>query len=258
MFRGQFISPEHLPWNYIFEYLLITLPELVLVLVGVGLYLGFGEMKRGKLRELARLPVFQSYILLLLAIMIPILAVLFGGAVIYDGIRHLTFILPPLACLVGASLAALLSRLQGRSPLAYWLALGGIGLYLIFHASLLARLHPYEYVYYNRLSGGLPAAARRYETEYWGTAFSETSRWLVDQLQASGSLGGDRYRVYLACANDFSANYFFPKGVKITHDPTTADFYLGGIRWFCQEDLPGKILYTVERMGIPLAVVKEP
>lgn len=258
LFRGRFISPEHLPWSYTFEYLLITLPELVLVVLAVGAVLGLGAVKRQRFSELVRSPGSQSFAFVGLAFLTPILAVLFGGAVLYDGIRHLTFILPPLACLAGAALAALLNRLQRWSPMVYAAALILIGGYLVYHVSLLVRLHPYEYVYYNRLVGGVQGAAGRYETEYWGTAFSESSRWLVDQLQASGSLGGDRYRVFQACGNDFSANYYFPKGVKITHDPAAADFLLGGIRWFCQDNLTGKILYTVSRMGVTLAVVKEP
>ena len=114
-------------------------------------------------------------------------------------------------------------------------------------------------VYYNRLAGGAPGAAQRYETDYWGTAFSEAARWLAAELKTQAGLSAaDRYRVFVACANDTSAAYYFPTGLNITHDPAAADFFIGGIRWACLERLPGKILFSVERFGVPLAVVKEP
>jgi hypothetical protein len=35
------------------------------------------------------------------------------------------------------------------------------------------RLHPYEYVYFSELTGGVPGAFRRYELDYWATSYRE-------------------------------------------------------------------------------------
>jgi len=40
------------------------------------------------------------------------------------------------------------------------------------------RLHPYEYVDYNRCMGGEPGALRRFQLDYWGTSYREVSAWL--------------------------------------------------------------------------------
>ena len=48
----------------------------------------------------------------------------------------------------------------------------------------MVQLHPYEYVYFNDLSGGVPAAAGRYELDYWGTSFAELGRLLEPWLAA--------------------------------------------------------------------------
>ena len=39
-----------------------------------------------------------------------------------------------------------------------------------------ARLHPYEYVYYNQFMGGVDAAVDRFELEYWATSYREAAR----------------------------------------------------------------------------------
>ena len=54
-----------------------------------------------------------------------------------------------------------------------------------------ARLHPYEYTYYNALVGGTGGAFRQFETDYWGTSFDEVSAY------ANASLpGGAKVLVY--------------------------------------------------------------
>jgi hypothetical protein len=40
------------------------------------------------------------------------------------------------------------------------------------------QLHPYEYVYYNELVGGLRGAEGNYELEYWRTSMTEATRQL--------------------------------------------------------------------------------
>jgi hypothetical protein len=56
----------------------------------------------------------------------------------------------------------------------------GLLLFILLLPNLLAmiQLHPYEYVYYNRLAGGVEGAFRRYETDYWATSYQEAIEYL--------------------------------------------------------------------------------
>jgi hypothetical protein len=121
----------------------------------------------------------------------------------------------------------------------------------------MARLHPYEYIYYNRLVGGVTQAYRDYETDYWGTAFSEAGKWLASYLEAQGIEPGETVKVYISKANPFSARYYFPEGIIYTPNPDEADYFIGGIRRFHMDKISGKELFAVIREGVPLAVVKE-
>jgi hypothetical protein len=40
------------------------------------------------------------------------------------------------------------------------------------------RLHPYEYVYFNELTGGVRGAFRRYELDYWALSYREAAEYL--------------------------------------------------------------------------------
>ena len=52
-----------------------------------------------------------------------------------------------------------------------------IGLTLLFVPQLvtMVRMHPYQYVAYNVLAGGLPGAAGRFELDYWDTSLRDRS-----------------------------------------------------------------------------------
>lgn len=42
----------------------------------------------------------------------------------------------------------------------------------------IVRLHPYEYIYYNELVGGVRGAFRSFEMDYWCTSYREAMDWI--------------------------------------------------------------------------------
>ena len=52
----------------------------------------------------------------------------------------------------------------------------------------IARLHPYEYVYYNELVGGLQGAEGRFELDYWATGFREAMETINDVAPAKATV----------------------------------------------------------------------
>ena len=86
----------------------------------------------------------------------------------YNGIRHFVFVLPPLAVLgglAGAFLVRMASQRWRFAPIvAAIVFIAGIGTPVVE----MVRLHPYEYTYFNRLSGGVAHARDRFMLDYWG------------------------------------------------------------------------------------------
>ena len=90
----------------------------------------------------------------------------------YDGMRHFLFILPPVFIFIGFAFEFLIDHLPS------WLCAGLILLVLAPGVLGIARLHPYEYTYYNAVIGGTDGAFRQYETDYWLTCYKEAVEML--------------------------------------------------------------------------------
>ncbi len=174
LFDGRTWPSSALPPTYVPTWFALTLPETYFVgamagMAVVGLALAG---RRGALAKAIDVGVIAGAALLL-----PIVAVI-AGTNVYDGQRHFLFVMPLLAALAGAGLSSFLGT---RAP---WPLRVGIGAAAVVAAGVTAldavRLHPYEYVYFNRgIAGGLRGAAGRYETDYWGATYREGAEWLL-------------------------------------------------------------------------------
>jgi hypothetical protein len=255
LFDGEFIRSTELPRSYITHYLLITSPELVLLLLAVGLLVGMGWLaRRGKAVDSISL---QRYVVVIVGSVFPVAYVAASGSVLYDGLRHLLFVVPPLTALAGVAYHVATTRIARRSKPAALTLQGLVAAYLAFHVYTMVALHPHQYLYFNRLVGGLGGAYGRYETDYWGNSYREAVLRLRDHLtQADGPAPHPIYRIAV-CSNSLSSTYYFPENFLLASAPEQADFLVATTRWNCHESLDGDVLLRVERFGVPLAIVKD-
>jgi hypothetical protein len=174
LFSGQIYRASDLPRRYLPFLLATTLTEPVWILFSVGVITGYWKLitehSDRKTNKLITLTLSLSWFLLLLAY------VLIRKPAMYDGMRHFLFILPPIFIFAGFAFEILLERF---SPL--WLSAALIFLMILPGIFGIARLHPYEYTYYNSFVGGTDGAFRKYETDYWLTCYKQA----VEQLNGS-------------------------------------------------------------------------
>ena len=239
LFAGSEIHATQIPASYLSRWLLITLPEIVLVGLALALVVALWEGKR--------------YGLVLFASIFPIAYIALQRPVVYDGMRHVLFVVPLFACLAARSLELTYERLRGWRPAVARLGLACVGVYLVYHVAIMVRLHPNEYVYFNALVGGLPGAYGRYETDYWGNSNREAVRLLVEHIE-SESETVPPYRVFV-CSYPPTATTFFPNYLSRTREEEDADFLVGTTRWRCHQSMEGKEINVVERLGTPLSYV---
>lgn len=176
LFMGQILDPNALPWFYVpvLIGIQLTLPAILLATVGIGV--GTLDALRTKRRraEVAALIAWLA---------VPIAAVALTHSTLYGNFRQLLFITPPLFVFAGMTLDLLLSRL--RSPMAH----AAIAALVLAPGILgIAQLHPYEYVYYNRLVGGVRGAFRSYEMDYWCTSYREAMGWINEAAPAQAEI----------------------------------------------------------------------
>jgi len=112
------------------------------------------------------------------------------------------------------------------------------------------KLHPYQYIYYNELVGGLKGAYGQYETDYWGKAYKEATEWFNKNINDQKKL----YTIKLE-GNSISSTYYFKPNMKSTENIRDADYVFTFSRWNLQTFYKGKIIKKIERDGVPLIFI---
>jgi hypothetical protein len=248
---GQLVKIGQVPSTYLSRYLLIRLPELLLIGLAAGAATAVIALRR-RAPDWTKLAAWTP---LLLAAAFPILFSLATRPALYNGVRHFSFVLPPLAILAGIGLDHALDLLKPRRVAS------GLFMLLLLVAGadnllLLLRLHPYEYVAYNHLVGGPAGAYERYEGDYWSDSLREASQMLNRLLR--DELGTAPAGLAVAvCAESVQATTFLDPRFRVVRDWPSADFYLSAVQTRCDRALGGTIIGEVTRDGVPLAVIKD-
>ena len=154
---------------------LITTPEIVLILLLTGLTAAILLLVKGRGR-----PIFQ---LLLVWFLVPIIRSILPYAQNFDGIRHFLEYLPA-ACLLagyGASkITDYLTKWKPKYQTIWQIAISGLLLLNLGIAHWI--FHPYQYIYFNSLVGGLKGARERLNlpeaTDYWAVSYRQGINWL--------------------------------------------------------------------------------
>ena len=251
LFDGRFVPASDLPWEYLPTYILLALPELVLVLLIAAVALvPIGLIRRGLGRREAVLGLF----LLGFTIVFPVAYAIAIKAVLFDGMRHFIFVLPPIAVAAALTMDRALSRLSmvPYRPAIY----AALGLYGIAHVTTMVLLHPDQYVYYNAFVGGVDGAQRKFKIDYWANSYAEAVRGLEAYLQNEYGADFEEHEFTVAvCGPPVSAAYYFPGNFRFMHRRDQADFFIAFTKDNCDRALPGREIYRVERMGALLSVV---
>jgi hypothetical protein len=250
LFDGRFVPASNLPWAYLPTYIVIALPELILILLALAPIVAAMAFWRGARRR----EIVLSRFLIGFVIVFPVGYAMAITAVLFDGMRHFIFVLPPIA--VAAALVAdmaltRLERFRFRAPVY-----AGLAAYGVMHISIMVMLHPDQYVYYNAFVGGVDGAQRRFKLDYWANSYAEDVRGLERVLRAQyGADFEDREFTVAVCGPATSARYFFPPNFRLTYKLAAADFFIAFTKDNCDETLPGLPVYRVERMGALLSEV---
>ena len=168
LFMGNLYVANQLPRRFFPALLSLQLTEPALALIAIGFVVSLWLFIRRKNREF--ILIFTGWFL------VPALLIVLSRSALYDNARQLLFLWPPLFIMAGMGidwLMTILKRPVLRTALLLVMALPGI------NAGI--HLHPYEYIYYNSLTGGVRGAYRNFELDYWATSFKESMEYLNEQ-----------------------------------------------------------------------------
>jgi 4-amino-4-deoxy-L-arabinose transferase-like glycosyltransferase len=256
-FDGETFEQNQVPVTYIPTWFAISLPEFYFVALSVGALLVCRSARHITI-DPAQFHMLVKLVVLLVAVCLPIATGMVLRSVVYDGIRQFIFVLPPLAVVAGVAVARFLRSGISRHVKAV------VGALLFVSACLtlsdMLQLHPYEYVYFNRLvAGGVQAASKKFETDYWGLSYKEGIDWLIQNYRS------DSHRpVRVAnCSIPFLTGYYLAQSPDARSRFTEVDsggdpqIFLATTRFNCQNLITGKLLHVVSRMDTPLLYVFE-
>jgi hypothetical protein len=186
IFEGADVSPSRLPWTYVPTWLLYTTP--LVTVVGV-LLAGPTLVRPSRYRAGAWG--------LLAAALFPVAYVIVKQSTLYDGIRHLLFIVPPIAALAALGWRA---GLESRRPVVRLVAILALLAGVAEPISFSVRNHPNQAVYFNPLLGGPRGAVGRFELDYWGNCIYQAQQRLAATAIRAGmpiTVSGGRWRIMM-------------------------------------------------------------
>lgn len=246
LFQGTRYHANALPPRYLPVLLSLQFTEPVILLFVMGVILGI-------IKIVKRNDDWMELSLILVWFFVPAILVIIVKPLMYDNFRHWLFILPPIFVLAGCALEALFQLINPRVlKLLVLLVLLFPGFYWGVN------LHPYQYIYYNAFVGGVEGAFRKYELDYWVTSYREATLYLNENapLNSKVLVVGPR-RIFMSYAReDLNQGWFRVEQVEETTEAVyviVMTRYDRDLTYF----LDGKVVYTVNRDGADLAVVKQ-
>lgn len=251
---GEVINIGDAPGTYLIDYLLVRLPEVALL--GLLSLLALAVYQARRLYASSRF--YSSKTLLAwgsvtVAAVFPLLFVLWDDPALYNGVRHFTFVIPPLLILAALGVHFTLDALELRPRLQLAYVLSCLVLVAVT-AVTLGRLHPYEYIYYNHFAGSTSQAENDWEADYWSSSIREAADILEDKI--SGDNHGKPYLVAV-CAESLQGSAYLDRRFKVTKNWPLADFYISTTNMHCDQVLQGDIIGRIERLDATLAVIKD-
>ncbi|MCK4899886.1 MAG: hypothetical protein KAS38_13960, partial [Anaerolineales bacterium] len=246
MFGGIDYSVGDLPRSYLptLLSLQVTEPAMLMFLVGLAVA-AFRSYKKTIDREMV--------IIFVLWLITPILAVLLLGPTIYDNFRQFLFILPPIFIFAGIGLQALFDKLKNTSLFILLIAL-----LMVPNLYWNVKLHPYQYVYYNSVTGGVKGAFRQYEMDYWATSYREATLYLnqVAPANAKVIVWGPEHIVTNYARQDLRIEEYHKDYLDLPHP---ADYAILSTRHNKDQTLfpDASQVFSVGRQGALFVVVKQ-
>lgn len=177
LYQGKMQLAVNLPRDYAPVWLAIGSPPLLILFAAIGLLLIGGWYARKRILD-------PRFSLVILTLALPLGMMIGLHSVLYNGLRQFLFLVPPMILLAVYGMTRLCAFLWQRKQRVLFIALAlFIAGNFVWTINDMRELHPYEYVYFSPLVGGVQGANGVYEMDYWNTCQKAASQWLGANYQ---------------------------------------------------------------------------
>jgi tetratricopeptide (TPR) repeat protein len=252
----------NLPSSYLLNWLYMGMPLFILITFAGSFFYGYKYTRERK---------NSYYLLLLFATVFPVFYIIYKKSVVYDGMRHILFVLPVMVVLSALFLDYIIRMFTGKKAIQYAIA-GATLLLVALPARFMFANHPNEYVYFNELEGGIKGAYGNYETDYYFNSLKGGFDWLKEhKLKDFKPAPGHDSVLVASNIPDMMTQYIRVSGLPIKfvyvryyqRGESDWDYGVFVSRFLDKEQLqngyfPGaNPLHIVEADGVPLTTVQE-
>jgi len=252
LFRGWDFPIQKIPRDYLLTWIFMAIP----LVFNVGFIAG-STWIIWRYKRLSILQKSCAFLIWWQVLALPLFAVA-KRSPIYDGMRHFLFITPGIVAIAVVAIIWLYQVLVTKGQKQFL-----IGLIVVIYAGIIVdmiSLHPYQYVYINRTSGGIEATPNQFDLEVLGLSLREGMEW-INQNGTTGStvvVGGSHInsaRLYAAPGFEVIAYEGNEESLPKLSKPF---YYLSWIRWKSQYHLQEcPIVHQVTRRNTALSVIRK-
>jgi tetratricopeptide (TPR) repeat protein len=182
IYDGKSIWSDQVPWYYTIKYIMITIP--LSVIAGAIMFIPLLKKKN--------LQYFWGFILIF-SFGFPILYIVLKHSNVYGGWRHAIFTYPTLVVAAGLGFNSMINLFKNR-----FIKIGvGVLLILLTIKPIIHTFknHPYEYVYFNELVGGIKGAYGNYELDYYFHSLREATNWVIQNAKKDANVNGKKIKL---------------------------------------------------------------
>jgi hypothetical protein len=169
-FEGEYTDSLHIPPHYLPKIMSITIPVFILAAIALGIITVLLKWKEKNGLK-------TGFIILIT--FFPIIYAVISNVALYSGWRHFLFVYPGLCIIAAFGLANIYGKI--KLPVLR-IALPVVCILSLSHPlHWMVKNHPYEYSYFNEISGGFEKAYTDYEVDYWEITAQPALEWLMKQ-----------------------------------------------------------------------------
>ena len=261
LINGDYFIYKDIPKSYLITNFIYKSPEFFLV----SYFIFFIALFRSNGFFSKKFLIFNyKIILVLLMIIYPFVLLYFTPFSIYDGFRHVLWMIPYTCIIPALAIYFIIENIK----LIYFKIVGAIQLILLLYFfSNFILLTPYHYTYLNILNGKAENLYQKFENDYWGSSIREliyktklnkNSRIIF----SSCGIAEDNAKYYLKKAgfSNFSFESLDKSEFIIMTNRTTSikeNIYSSNNITNCFDKFNGTDISQVKRNGVVLSVIRK-
>ncbi len=207
LYSGKWINAWEIPWHYTIKWILITIPLFVFTGLFLIVLLFFQKKLKVKSVELKLLS------FLIFTFVFPVFYIIIKDSNIYNGIRHLLFVFPPLIVCCAFAWKFLIKLVK---PTMFYYATTAILIIFLFQPlKWMIKNHPFQSMYFSPVVGGIDGAFKKYEMDYWGVSNKAAVEWINENIEAESE--NNPIRVKMFYGERLKTSYYTEKYPKLEY-----------------------------------------